>query len=76
MKDKGGRPSTGRPTGRKVTIYMLPDVEAQARDLGNGNLSFGVRIAVAGWTGTLAEAQRSISQRAAEARKRKAKEKK
>jgi hypothetical protein len=43
---KGGRPPTGRPTGRKVTLYLLPDVEAKARIIGAGNLSGGVSQAV------------------------------
>ncbi len=45
-KYKGGRPLTGRPTGRKVTLYMLPLDEAKARKIGAGNLSAGVRQAV------------------------------
>lgn len=43
---KGGRPPVGRPTGRKVTLYMLPADEARAKQLGAGNLSLGVRIAL------------------------------
>jgi hypothetical protein len=43
---KGGRPPTGRPTGRKATIYLLPDVEAKAKAIGAGNLSGGVAKAV------------------------------
>jgi hypothetical protein len=45
-KPKGGRPPTGRPTGRKATIYLLPDVEAKAKLIGAGNLSGGVAKAV------------------------------
>lgn len=45
----GGRPPTGRPTGRKVTLYMLPDVEQRAREIGGGNLSAGAAIAIRGW---------------------------
>ena len=48
---KGGRPPVNRPTGRKVTVYMLPDVEARARDIGGGNLSGGVLRAVLNYTG-------------------------
>jgi hypothetical protein len=44
--NKGGRPPTGRPTGRKVTVYMLPGTEAKARVIGNGNLSQGVALSV------------------------------
>ena len=44
---KGGRPPVGRPTGRKVTLYMLPADEAKAKQLGAGNLSLGVRMALA-----------------------------
>lgn len=36
----------GRPTGRKVTVYMVPDVEEKAREIGQGNLSAGVAKAV------------------------------
>lgn len=36
----------GRPTGRKVTLYMLPADEAVAKRLGGGNLSQGVRVAL------------------------------
>ncbi len=46
MKAKGGRPPVKRPTGRKVTLYLLPDVEAKARTIGAGNLSGGVSLAV------------------------------
>jgi hypothetical protein len=45
-KSKGGRPPTGRPTGRKVTLYMQPHDEDKARKIGSGNLSEGVRWAV------------------------------
>jgi hypothetical protein len=45
-KAKGGRPRLDRPTGRKVTVYMDPDVEAKAKLIGAGNLSMGVRVAV------------------------------
>lgn len=41
-----GRPPVDRPTGRKVTLYMLPDVETAAREIGAGNLSAGVATAV------------------------------
>jgi hypothetical protein len=44
--NKGGRPPTGRPTGRKATIYLLPDVEAKAKGIGAGNLSAGLAVAV------------------------------
>lgn len=43
---KPGRPPTGRPTGRKVTLYMLPDVEERAKAIGAGVLSAGVAAAV------------------------------
>jgi hypothetical protein len=43
---KGGRPPVDRPTGRKVTLYLLPDVEAKAKAIGDGNLSGGVSKAV------------------------------
>jgi hypothetical protein len=29
-----------------VTVYMDPDVEAKAKEIGAGNLSGGVRVAV------------------------------
>jgi hypothetical protein len=45
-KNKGGRPPTGRPTGRKVTLYMHPADEAKAKEIGAGNLSAGVRLAL------------------------------
>jgi hypothetical protein len=43
---KPGRPPVNRPTGRKVTLYLLPDVEAKAREIGHGNMSGGVSAAV------------------------------
>jgi hypothetical protein len=46
VKAKGGRPRLDRPTGRKATIYLLPDVEAKAKLIGAGNLSGGVAKAV------------------------------
>ncbi len=49
-KAKGGRPPVERPTGRKVTLYLLPDVEAKARMIGAGNLSGGVALAVRKYT--------------------------
>jgi hypothetical protein len=48
-QNKGGRPPTGRPTGRKVTVYLLPHVEEKARQIGRGNLSGGVAEAVSGY---------------------------
>ena len=45
-KGKPGRPPVGRPTGRKVTLYMLPADEVMAKRLGAGNVSLGVRIAL------------------------------
>jgi hypothetical protein len=45
-KAKGGRPRLDRPTGRKVTLYMLPADEAKAKQLGAGNVSLGVRMAL------------------------------
>ena len=41
-----GRPPVDRPTGRAVKVYMLPDVEAKARDIGAGNVSAGIAAAV------------------------------
>lgn len=41
-----GRPPVDRPTGRAVKVYMLPDVEQKAREIGGGNLSAGVATAV------------------------------
>jgi hypothetical protein len=41
-----GRPPVDRPTGRRITVYLLPDVEAKARVIGAGNLSGGVAKAV------------------------------
>ena len=64
-KNSGGRPLTGALRGRKVTLYMLPDVEAKARDIGAGNLSGGVSAAVQAYEPL------SISQKAAKARKAK-----
>lgn len=45
-QNKGGRPPTGRPAGRKVTVYMQPATENLARSFGGGNLSGGVATAV------------------------------
>jgi hypothetical protein len=64
-----GRPPVDRPTGRKVTLYMLPDVEAKAREIGAGNLSGGVSEAVAAYEPL------TISQKAAAVRKAKRKAK-
>jgi hypothetical protein len=44
--NKGGRPLTGASRGRKVTLYMLPADEAKAKQLGAGNVSLGVRMAL------------------------------
>jgi hypothetical protein len=44
--NKGGRPLTGSSRGRKVTLYMLPADEAKAKQIGAGNVSLGVRIAL------------------------------
>jgi hypothetical protein len=55
--NKGGRPPTGRPTGRKVTVYLLPDVECKAREIGAGNLSGGVAQAVRKYPARLDEAE-------------------
>jgi hypothetical protein len=46
---KGGRPKLDRPTGRKVTLYMLPPDEAKAKKIGAGNLSAGVRKALSAY---------------------------
>lgn len=45
-RKKVGRPPVDRPTGRAVKVYMLPDVEARAREIGGGNVSAGVAAAV------------------------------
>ncbi len=45
-KAKGGRPRLDRPTGRKATIYLMPDIEAKAKVIGAGNLSAGLAVAV------------------------------
>jgi len=58
------------PRGRQVTLYMLPDVEAKAKEIGAGNLSGGVREAVQAY------AQRPISSLASKARAKKRKAKK
>jgi hypothetical protein len=63
------RPPVNRPTGRKVTLYMLPDVEARAREIGAGNMSAGVAAAVTAYESL------SISSLAAKARKAKRKAK-
>ena len=46
MRAKGGRPKLDRPTGRKATIYLMPDTEAKAKVIGAGNLSAGLAVAV------------------------------
>ena len=46
MTSKGGRPRLDRPTGRKATIYLMPDIEAKAKVIGAGNLSAGLAVAV------------------------------
>lgn len=58
MKAKGGRPPVGRPTGRKVTLYMLPADEAKAKQLGAGNVSLGVRMALQRATSSASKGQK------------------
>ena len=45
-KNRPGRPRTGRKGG-KVLVYMSPEDKAKAEAIGDGNVSKGIRVALA-----------------------------
>lgn len=41
-----GRPKSEEPIGRRITVYLRPDIEAKALEIGGGVLSHGITTAV------------------------------